>query len=246
MWYVIQVMNGTEAECMQQFRDEVDIKLYNELFVPICEKLIKKSGKWIKADTKLFPGYIFIDTEPRYVSDIAVGLLKVSKFTKLLKSADEIKPITEEEEKYLKSIMDKEHRVKVSTGFLIGDRICITDGALRSYEGRVKKINRHKRSAEIEVNVFGRATTVTMGLEIISKISVEEFYDVNTNKQIANAADDESDERKKVRIIDGTFAGYEGRLEAIVDKGEAYRVELNIYGTPTGILFEKREVEIID
>ena len=44
-----------------------------------------------------------------------------------------------------------------------------TDGPLQGKEGLIKKIDRHKRKAYLELPMFGRMQTVQVGLEIVAK-----------------------------------------------------------------------------
>jgi transcriptional antiterminator NusG len=40
---------------------------------------------------------------------------------------------------------------------------------MMNWNGKVKKIDRHKRLAVLQVEFFGRLTDVTVGLEIVEK-----------------------------------------------------------------------------
>ena len=63
----------------------------------------------------------------------------------------------------------------MSTGHIIGDEIIIASGPLAGTKGIIKKINRHKKEAEIEVDLMGNVTRARVGLEIVSKVTEEEF-----------------------------------------------------------------------
>jgi transcriptional antiterminator NusG len=45
----------------------------------------------------------------------------------------------------------------------------VTKGPLRGYEGLIANIDRHKRTAELEIQMFGRTKRVRIGLEIVRK-----------------------------------------------------------------------------
>ena len=45
-------------------------------------------------------------------------------------------------------------------------RIKIISGPLKNLEGQIKKINLHKRVAEVEVRLLGRRRTLYLGIEI--------------------------------------------------------------------------------
>ena len=58
----------------------------------------------------------------------------------------------------------------MSKGFIIGDAITVTEGPLKGYEGSIKKIDRHKRMAFVELPFLGKETRVRIPLEIVDKL----------------------------------------------------------------------------
>ena len=59
--------------------------------------------------------------------------------------------------------------MEMSVGYIEGDACTVTSGPMQGFTGVIKKIDRHKKIAVLEVEFFGRNTEVTVGLEIISK-----------------------------------------------------------------------------
>ena len=45
----------------------------------------------------------------------------------------------------------------------------ILSGPLKSVEGQIKKINLHRRIAEVEVDFMNRKTVVYLGIEMVGK-----------------------------------------------------------------------------
>ena len=45
----------------------------------------------------------------------------------------------------------------------------MTKGPLKGYEGRVKRIDRHKKYAVLEVSLMGQTVDVQMGIEVFWK-----------------------------------------------------------------------------
>ena len=166
MWYVIQVYTGHEAEIAGQCRDRA-LEEGEEAFIPLVERMTKVQGEWVQVKTRLFPGYVFIETDRPW--DLYMRLKKIKAMTKLLKTGEEITPLYKEEEEYLRGLEDREHVVRYSEGYLEGDRLVVTSGALQGYEGKIKKILRHKRLVVLEVSLLGRDVEVTLGLGIVEK-----------------------------------------------------------------------------
>lgn len=57
-----------------------------------------------------------------------------------------------------------------SKGIILNDNIIINSGPLKGRESIIKKIDRHKRRAEIELMWFGDLKQVSVALEIVSKV----------------------------------------------------------------------------
>lgn len=166
MWYVIQVYTGQETEIAGQCRERV-LEEGEEAFIPLVERMTKACGEWAPVKTRLFPGYVFIETDRP--QDLYMRLKKVRAMTRLLKTGEEITPLYKEEEEYLRGLQDEEHVVRYSEGYLEGDRLVVTSGALKGYEGKIKKLLRHKRLVVLEVSLLGREVEVTLGLGVVER-----------------------------------------------------------------------------
>lgn len=165
-WYVVQVYTGREEEILEQCKKKV-VRAGEEAFVPMAERMTKVHGEWTRVETRLFPGYVFIVTDAPW--DLYVRLKQIKAMTKLLRTGEEITPLYREEETYLKELLDGGHVARYSEGYLEGDRLVVTAGALRGREGKVKKVLRHKRLVVLEVPLLGREVEVTLGLGIVAK-----------------------------------------------------------------------------
>ncbi len=170
MWYVIQVKTGEENAALESIKLKVDSSLYKTAFIPYYEKKRKVQGEWKTLKHKLFPGYVIIDTEEEKLENVYEELKNIPKLTKLLSVGDKITPVTYEEEEFFKGLMDEDYMVRFSKGYIVGDEVNITEGALKNSIGRIKKIDRHKRIAKLQVKFCGRDTEIEVGLEIIEKI----------------------------------------------------------------------------
>ena len=129
--------------------------------------MTKVRGEWEVVRTRLFPGYVFIETDRP--GDLYMRLKEVKAMTRLLKTGEEITPLYREEEEYLRSLEDEEHVVRYSEGYLEGERLVVTSGALKGQEGKIRKILRHKRLVVLEVPLLGREVEVTLGLGVVEK-----------------------------------------------------------------------------
>lgn len=104
------------------------------------------------------------------VEDLYKRLKVVPKLTKILKTGDDFIPLHDTEVEFMMRFGGKNHVVEMSVGYIEGDKVVVTEGPMTDWQGNVKKIDRHKRIAIIEVEMFGRMTDVTVGLEVVNKV----------------------------------------------------------------------------
>lgn len=166
MWYVIQVYTGTEEEICGQCRRRV-MEDDENIFVILAERMTKIKGKWTMIANRLFPGYVFVETER--IEDFFMRLKQIEGMTKVLCTGEDMTPIEPEEEKYLRLLGGDEHIVKYSEGYLEGEKLVVTSGAMKNYRGIVKKVLRHKRLVVLEMPLMGRGVEVTVGLGIVKR-----------------------------------------------------------------------------
>ena len=164
-WYVIQVRGGTEHVVMNYCNQHRQVR--EEIFVPLYKRKKKFHGIWTEETSVLFPGYVFIATDD--VEDLFDRLRKVPKLTKILKTGEEFVSLYPDEVKLLNRLAGKDRVVEMSYGYIEGDDIMVTEGPMKGWEGRIKRLDRHKRTGIIQVQIFGQTTEVTVGLEIVKK-----------------------------------------------------------------------------
>lgn len=254
MWYVIQTRIGDENTCRYLCNKRLSTELYQEIFIPKYIEKMHFQRKWHDVTKVLFPGYVFVDTKD--IEGVSKELRKIERFARVLKNAGEVVPITYEEEIFLKRMMDSDHIIHCSTGLIIGNRICITDGPLRDYYGFIKKVDRHRRVAKLEIDLFGRMTPVEVGLEILARITEEEFVHLkkenciktgeekNAIESVPNSNDKFCSNKREIKIISGVFAGMSGILLSKREKRDQWRVQINLFDTPTEVVFHKKELEV--
>ena len=240
MWYVVQTISGQEEKCMQLCKKRLDTECYHEMFVPCYIVKRHYHGGWHDKKKILFPGYFFADTEQ--IEKIVDVLKGIPQFARVLKSAGQIAPVAEREQEFLKDMMDEQHIVRHSEGFLIGDRVCIMEGPLKNWEGLVRRVDRHRRIAYLDVNLFDRMTPMEVGFSAVAKLTEEEFQDVRRKNRETALADNPSD--KMVRIISGIFEGMTGKLLYTDEDRDEWAVELKLFGEkPSRVVFRKDEID---
>ena len=77
--------------------------------------------------------------------------------------------VTEEDIEIVELLSGEERLMKFSEGWIQGDKVMVTKGPLKGMEGNISRIDRHKRVAWLNVELFGRTVDLQAGLEIIRK-----------------------------------------------------------------------------
>lgn len=167
MWYVIQVRTGTEEEIQRQCETIIDKGILEKSFIPKYEQERKYLGKWHTELKVLFPGYVFLVSYDK--EKLFFELKRIIGLTKLLGTGETIVPLTDEEVDFLLRLGGEEQTVEMSQGIIENDRVVVTSGPLKGNEGLIKKIDRHKRKAWLEIEMFGRTVEMQVGMEVVGK-----------------------------------------------------------------------------
>ena len=70
----------------------------------------------------------------------------------------------------LEQIMGDEYVIDMSCGYMEGDRVKIIEGAFVGCEGQIKKLDKRKMTAVIDVEMFCNRVNMTVMLEIVTKV----------------------------------------------------------------------------
>lgn len=184
MWYVMQVRTGNEEEIKLQCEKLIEPEILERCFIPYYEQMKRYHGRWHKEKRILFPGYVFLVSDAK--EKLPFALKRVMGLTKLIKADGEILPLTEAEVDFLLDFGKEEQVVGMSKGIIVNDKVMIQEGPLKGNEGLIKKIDRHKRKAWLELSLLGRTVETQVGLEIVEK--------KETKKKVEKGKDETPDE----------------------------------------------------
>ena len=190
MWYVIWTTTGKEEHCRVMIEKKCDPGTYERCVIP--KNSIKKhvKGNWTTTEYKLFPSYLFVKSEK--IEAFAQELKKVTGFLQVLQNDEIFLPLSPEEEKFLRKFLETEEVLPESYGVKEGDTVRILAGPLVGLEGLIKFIDRHKRMAVLETELFGRRVEMKMGLEVMSAECITEII----GRASGNSSDGETTPKK--------------------------------------------------
>lgn len=167
MWYVIQTETGKEEKTKAFIEKRVSAAVYHDIRVLYYEMKRRYLGEWHKEKNRLFPGYLFIDSDN--IEELYLELKNVPELTKLLGYDGEVVALRPEEEKFLRELTQHDGTAAMSVGVQIGDKIIVKEGVLVGKESVIRKVDRHKRKALIEIEMLGESRLIEIGLEIVEK-----------------------------------------------------------------------------
>ena len=166
MWYAVQVATGREETARDMCRKLLNKESYTDIFII---RFDRANGAWHKEKKIMFPGYMFIDTDNP--SDIYEQLKNVPELTKILgREGKDFISIEPGKEAMFRAMVNEAYEIPVSTGIIEGDRVIVKDGPLVGMEAYIKKIDRHKRIAVLNAEMFEQEINVSVGLEIVQKM----------------------------------------------------------------------------
>ena len=190
MYYVIYVGSGREETMEQLIRSTVPETLFTRCFHPVRHMKKKIHGQWTEKYERLIPGYVFVETDDirafyRKVRELPAFLKLLGKETTLSRLNEEevpeehFIPLPSEEERWLKRVSgiipgiqkpkEKSRPVVELTKVRFDEegKLQILSGPLKEFSGEVRKIDVHRRYAEVEVVFMGRKTLLHLGIELI-------------------------------------------------------------------------------
>ncbi|MCX8131171.1 MAG: antiterminator LoaP [Clostridia bacterium] len=171
-WYVLFVRTGQEHRVERFLKVRLEDDMYAP-FVPLHEMFLKTSGVVKKVVKPLFPGYVFIESDApcqELLERTNTFAYTLSDVVRILKYSDREFAMRESEKQMLLSLCNQDYCIESSGGIIEGDRIHIMHGPLRGRESIVRKIDRHKRKAWIEMEFMGDRRLVGVALEIVARV----------------------------------------------------------------------------
>ena len=166
-WYVAHTYSGYENKVKSDIEKTIENRKLQdqilEVAVPVQDVVETKNGAKKTVSRKMFPGYVLINM---YMNDVTWYVVRNTRgVTGFVGPESKPVPLTESEMRTL-GINAKEVKIDVE----VGDTIKVITGAWEGNSGEIKSINEGKQTVTIEVDIFGRATSVEIGFADIQKM----------------------------------------------------------------------------
>lgn len=136
-----------------------------DMFLPYCQRMKRYQGDWHIESRMLVPYGIFLLTEDpdrlqAALSELLFNLSAEGKGQKAL-------PVDEPAVEFLRGLCGDSERIDLSRGYIRSGETFVTEGPLKGKESLIRRIDRHKRLAKVEIPASGQMAEV--GLEIYAK-----------------------------------------------------------------------------
>lgn len=195
-WFIARVRIGAEKnvrQCCLDYLKQAADNVIRDCYVFLYEEQRCIRGEWIVQEKILFPGYVFIvvdlsenekkkrlsdtveieqmpgDMKPEKLKEMERAICCIKGVIELLKRDGKPAVLNDEEVRLFRLFDDCGQRVGMSEGVIEQSKIKVYSGPLVGKEEYIRKIDRHKRRAFLEMPIFGEMKRVQVGLEIVSK-----------------------------------------------------------------------------
>ena len=170
-WFVLRVASNKENSVRETLLRKVQIEkmehLVGRILVPTEKTKTIKGGKQRIVETKLYPGYVFVEMqlEPdgRIPQDVFFLIKETTGVGDFVGTAGRPTPMKEHEiEKMLLDSRKPEDQPTIKLVFNKGEHVTIKEGPFQGYEGTVDELLPDKGLVRVLVTIFGRQAPIEL------------------------------------------------------------------------------------
>jgi transcription termination/antitermination protein NusG len=170
-WCVLRVASNKESSVRDTLLRKVQIEkmehLVSRILVPTEKTKTIKGGKQKVTETKLYPGYVFVEMKleddkriPQDVFFLIKETTGVGDFVGTKGFPTPMKPV--EIEKMLQASLRVDEQPQIKLVFEKGEAVTIKEGPFQGYEGTVDELIPDKGLVRVLVTIFGRQAPVEL------------------------------------------------------------------------------------
>mgnify|MGYP001630409421 CR=1 FL=1 len=167
IWYILYCPKNREQEIVNSCKQHMSDEALEDAFILSYEQMRRYQGEWHIDIQNMFPGYVFLESKNE--KKLTEELKEYKDIVRILGEDINPIPVNLEEEVFLQELCQKGHHLSLSRGYIQNGHTYITEGPLNGKEKLIKKIDRHKRLAKLELPYAKQLPYMKVGLEIITK-----------------------------------------------------------------------------
>lgn len=171
MWSLCQCEGQNLAKMLEFLQTNIPDSQRTGLYLPTYDCMKKYQGAWHMEQKPIFSQAFLIETAEKDRLQELLGQWKptADMSRSIAENSIELLP---EQENFLRGFLGEKQHLHMSRGHIREGQTYITEGPLRGKEKMIRKIDRHKRLARLELPVADGIQTLYAGLEIFSKINL--------------------------------------------------------------------------
>ena len=165
-WYAMKTMTEKEEEAAELIRRTIPTSLWEACTILQKKKLFRADGKLILSMEKMFPGYLFLQTDR--IQDVSEMLKRSREYPHLLgEGGGQAVRMEEKDLAFLKQVCGEQLDQPMGLSQVEADEegnLIRVEGILRPYSQKIVRKRLRKRYVLAEVGLFGRRETVLFGI----------------------------------------------------------------------------------
>ena len=169
-WYVVHTYSGYENKVKANIEKTIENrKLQDQIFevrVPLQDVVEMKGGVKKNVSKKMFPGYVLVNMVMN--DDTWYVVRNTRGVTGFVGPESDPVPLSEAEMRNLGIVANSNSEVEIDIE--VGDLVEVTSGAWEGRVSTVTAINMNKQTVTIEVDMFGRETSVEIEFVDVKKL----------------------------------------------------------------------------
>ena len=169
-WYVVHTYSGYENKVKANIEKTIENrKLQDQIFevrLPLQDVVEMKGGVKKNVSKKMFPGYVLVNMVMN--DDTWYVVRNTRGVTGFVGPGSDPVPLSEAEMRNLGIVANSNSEVEIDIE--VGDLVEVTSGAWEGRVSTVTAINMNKQTVTIEVDMFGRETSVEIGFLDVKKL----------------------------------------------------------------------------
>ncbi|MDC0036873.1 transcription termination/antitermination protein NusG [bacterium] len=169
-WYIAQTKSNYEFKVEKRLQSLIAENRFKDtlfkVLVPMQQTVELKNNKRSEKNTKIFPGYVFVQMV--FEDELAYVVRQIPGVSKFIGLGNQPSPVVEED--ILRVLRKVGHKAKeINVDFEVGDGIKVVDGPFRGYTGEISEINPMKGNLKASIKIFGRETPVELDFEQVEQ-----------------------------------------------------------------------------
>jgi len=156
-WYVLRTKTGHEDKVRIRLEDKTECL---SVLLPKMEVMVTRSGKKRRMLKPLFPGYLFVQMEPR--DEFRYEVKNTPGVINFISSGNIPIPVRESEIEHIMSLVEEPGTTVIRPDFEVGDSVQIVDGPFMGQTGVISQVDMKKNKFKVVIDILGKQIPIEL------------------------------------------------------------------------------------